>query len=160
MLVKNVARPAWPGVGAVTVALVFCVALAGLWAVRADPAGPSEGAARAAALSDPVVRAHLAQHDFDRMVTTPIDERTTRVAFFDGPRIVLEAAVPAHGRITNVNRYEDGHARVGSEVGQRVPVLAAILLLFLLATLRLPLHADREPRRASRWLPSSCRSCC
>lgn len=139
VLTRHGTRLAAPRRAPLVAALAFCIALAGLWVLRADPVRPSEGAARAAALSDPVVGAYLARHDFDRVLTTRLDEDSTRVAFFDGPRIVLEAAVPAHRPITNVNRYESGHVRVGSEVGQRVPVMAALLLLFLLATVRLPL---------------------
>ncbi len=123
-------------------ALAFCIALAGLAAFHSAEGGearPSERTARAAVLNDPAAGRHLARMGYDRVVSTPLDRRTIRVSFFDGGRIVLEAAVARGGSVTALNRYEDGHARVGSEVGQRVPVLAALLLLFLLATLRLPL---------------------
>jgi hypothetical protein len=124
----------------VLVAVAFCMALAGLLLLRPDPAGPPAHEARAVALSDPGVRGHLARHDFDRVVTAPLDRHTTRVAFFDGPRIVLEAAVPSGGRVTSVNRYERGKVRHGSEVGQSIPVLAVLLGVFMLATLRRPLR--------------------
>ncbi len=77
---------------------------------------------------------------FDRVVTTPLDDETIRVSFFNGRRVVLEAAVPGSGALIAVNRYEDGHARLGSEVGQSMAVLAAMLAAFMLATLRLPLR--------------------
>ena len=73
-------------------------------------------------------------------MTTPLDDETTRVSFFNGRRVVLEAAVSGSGAVVAVNRYEDGHARLGSEVGQSLAVLAAMLAVFLLATLRLPLR--------------------
>ena len=124
------------------VALVFCVALAALVALRAgdgSAARPSRDAAQAAVLSDPVARRHLARLGFDRVLTTPLDVRTTRISFFNGSRVVLEAAVPRQGAVTALNRYEDGNARLGSDVGQRAPALIGLLALFLLATLRLPL---------------------
>ena len=122
--------------------LAFCVALAVLAVSRADrnPAErPSDSAAHAAVLSDPVARQHLANMGFDRVETSALDEHTTRVSFFNGRRIVLEAAVPSKSAEITVKRYEDGHARIGSDVGQRPAVLAAMLALFLLVTLRLPL---------------------
>ena len=123
--------------------LVFVVVLAGIAWFRAGSgpsARPSESAAHAAVLSDPAAREHLARLGFDRVVTTPLDDETTRVSFFNGRRVVLEAAVPGSGAVVAVNRYEDGHARLGSEVGQSPAMLAAMLAVFLLATLRLPLR--------------------
>lgn len=120
------------------VALAFCLALGALMLVEGSEATPSQDA-QAGALNDPAVRSHLAENGFDRVVTTLLDESTTRVAFFDGTRVVLEAAVSRGGRVTALNRYDDRRARVGSEVGQRWPALTALVALFLLATLRLPL---------------------
>jgi hypothetical protein len=124
-------------------ALVFCAALAALAWGRADvgPSGrPSDSAVHAAAFSDPAARAHLARLGFDEVRTTPLDGHSTRVSFFNGSRIVLEAAVSRDTRVTNLIRYDDRYVRLGSEVGQRVPVLIALVALFLLATLRLPLR--------------------
>ena len=124
-------------------ALVFCAALGALAWARADagPGGrPSDSAANAAVFSDPAARAHLARLGFDEVRTTPLDRDSTRVSFFHGSRIVLEAAVSRDARVGNLIRYDDHYVRIGSEVGQRVPVLVALLALFLLATLRLPLR--------------------
>ena len=96
--------------------------------------------ARAGVMSDPAARRHLSRLGFDRVLTTRLDDQTVRVSYFAGQQVVLEAAVSANGRVTGLNRYEDGHARLGSEVGQRAPALAGLLALFLLATLRLPLR--------------------
>jgi hypothetical protein len=126
----------------VAAALVFCIALAALLAFRSGEGGaarPSESTARAAVTNDPVAGRHLARMGYDRVVSTPLDRQTLRVSFFDGERIVLEAAVARGGSVTALNRYEDSRARLGSEVGQRIPVLVGLLLLFLLATMRLPL---------------------
>ena len=107
--------------------------------LRDGAAQPAAGA-QAAALDTPAVRSHLARHGFDRVVTDRLDDETTRVAFFDGPRIVLEAAVPTRDEVTQVKRYEGGRALLGSEVGQTVPVLALMLVAFALATLRAPVR--------------------
>jgi hypothetical protein len=107
--------------------------------MRSGEPQPADSA-QAAALREPAVQSHLARHRYDRVVTARLDDETTRVAFFDGPRIVLEAAVPAPGEVMHVNRYEGSKARLGSEVGQTAPVLALMLLAFVLATLRAPLR--------------------
>jgi hypothetical protein len=129
--------------GFLVVALVFCIALAALVSTR-DGEGQHDrlpgGAAERAALSDPVVRRHVALHPFDRVRSAPLDERAVRVSFFDGRRIVLEAAVAPDGTVANVIRYSDGFVRVGSEVAQRPLMLATLVAVFLLATLRLPLR--------------------
>ena len=107
--------------------------------LRDGEAQPADGA-QAAALDTPAVRSHLARRGFDRVVTARLDDETTRVAFFDGPRIVLEAGVPRRGDVTHVKRYEGGRALLGSEVGQTAPVLALMLIAFALATLRAPVR--------------------
>jgi hypothetical protein len=125
----------------VVAVLVFCAALAALTVARADrnpSSRPSDSAAHAAALSDPAVQEHLARYGFDRVVTTPLDGTSTRVSFFEGRRVVLEAAVAADDTVTHLIRHGVGNARVGSEVGQRAPGLVGFTALFLLATLRLP----------------------
>jgi hypothetical protein len=120
---------------------VFAVAVAVLGALRADAPGPvlSSAQAEAAALRDPALRQALAE-GYTRVRTMPLDERTMRVSFFDGPRAVAEAAVRADGRVDAVIAHDGLHARVGSDVGQRPPVLAGLVALFLLATLRLPVR--------------------
>ena len=133
--------------GPLVVALVFCVALAALVWMRSDGGSQtrlSADEARAGVLGDPAARRHLSRLGFDRVVTTRLDGQTMRVSFFDGRQVVLEGAVSADGRVTALNRYEDGHARVGSEVGQRAPALAGLLALFMLAMLRLPVRQIRN----------------
>ena len=138
VLTRHGIRLGLPRLAPILVALVFFACLAALTLLRGDEPRPAPDA-EAAALGEPSVRSHLARRGFDRVVTASLDSETTRVAFFDGPRIVLEVAVPTRGEITNVNRYEDGQARLGSNVGQTLPVLAVLLLAFLLAVVRLPL---------------------
>ena len=120
---------------------MFCAVLVFL-VVAADRPAPSlpHDAAEAAALRDPVVRERLAGRSYDDVRTTALDRRLTRVSFFAGQRIVLEAAVARSGRVTNVIPYDEGYVRAGSEVGQRPLILAILTALFLLAALRLPLR--------------------
>ncbi len=142
VLTRHGTRLGAPGRTPILVALVFCVALAALVALRAgdgSAARPSRDAAQAAVLDSAPAREHLARLGFDRVVTTALDAGTTRISFFNGSRIVLEAAVPRRGAVTSLNRYENGNARLGSDVGQRGLALVALLALFGLATLRLPL---------------------
>jgi hypothetical protein len=126
---------------AIAGALVFCAALVSLVMASDRPAPAlSKSAAEAAALRDRVVRERFDGRAYDHVRITALDRRLTRVSFFAGSRIVLEAAVAPSGRVTNVLAYGDGYVRVGSGIGQRLPVLAALAALFLLAALRLPLR--------------------
>ena len=109
---------------------VFAVALALRWRrCTVSPASP--GAALAmiarsrAALDDASVRKYLAGAGFTRERVTPIDDRLVRVSFFDGPRIVLEAAVAPDGRRRATRSSTGaGYVRVGGEIAQRPLVLA------------------------------------
>lgn len=125
----------------IAVGLVFLVALALLVASDNRPAPVlSRSVAEKAALHDPVVRERFGGRSYDRVRTIALDRRLTRVSFFEGSRIVLEAAVAPSGRVTNVIPYEEGYVRAGSQVGQRPLILAMLTALFLLAGLRLPLR--------------------
>ena len=120
---------------------LFVVLLAGLTALRARtadeaPLGASE--AERAALDAAPVRAAL-KDGFTRVRTMPLDDRTMRISFFDGSRAVAEAAVDSDGKVRALITHDGRHARVGSEVGQGPPVLLGLLVLFAIATLRLPL---------------------
>jgi hypothetical protein len=97
-----------------------------------------------AALDDAAVRRHLAGSGFTRERVTPIDDRLVRVSFFDGARIVLEAAVAPDGRVTNAILHRPGDARIGGELAQRPLVLALLLALFALASAVAPLRSLRN----------------
>jgi Glycosyltransferase family 87 len=120
--------------------LVFVVSLAALAMLRGGVREPALTAARAerAALDSQEVRQALAG-GFTRIRTMPLDERTVRVSFFDGPRAVAGAAVGSDGRVQAVVSHDGLRAQVGSDVGQQPPVLAGLIALFLIATLRVPL---------------------
>jgi len=114
--------------------------VAALTILRGDAPAPvlTPAEAETAALDSPQVRAALAG-GYTRVRTMPLDGEAVRVSFFDGARAAAEAAVGADGRVDAVIEHDGLHARVGSDVGQRPVVLAALVALFLLATLRVPL---------------------
>jgi hypothetical protein len=119
---------------------LFVLAFVALTALRDESDGsrlePTQ--AEAAALNAPEVRTALA-NGFTRVQTMALDEDTVRVSFFDGPRAVAEAAVDPDGGVQTMITHDGLHARLGSDVGQRPPVLIGLVVLFLAATLRLPL---------------------
>lgn len=126
---------------AVAAVCVFAAAAIALTILRADEPAPvlSPAEAEAAALGDTAVVRALAG-GYTRVRTMPLDDSAVRVSFFDGPRAVAEAAVGAGGRVDAVIVHDGLHARVGSDVGQSLPVLAGLVVLFGLATLRLPVR--------------------
>jgi glycosyl transferase family 87 len=128
----------------VAVLALFALAFIALTALRdgSDGSRLKPAQAEAAALGAPEVRTAVAD-GFTRVQTMPLDDETVRVSFFDGPRGVAEAAVGPDGRVRALIVHDGLHARLGSDVGQRLPVLIGLVLLFLAATLRLPL-ARRE----------------
>ncbi len=132
---------------ALGIALLFAVALVILAALHRDPATaaqlPKDRAVRAA-LDDSSVRAYLSAHGFTRERVTPIDKQLVRVSFFDGSRIVLEAAVAPTGRVVSQILHKPGEVRVGSEIAQRPLVLALLVLVFALATAGLPVLSIRN----------------
>ena len=125
---------------AVTAVCVFALSVAALTILRGDAPVPvlTPAEAESAALDSPQVRAALAG-GYTRVRTMPLDGEAVRVSFFDGARAAAEAAVGGDGRVDAVIEHDGLHARFGSDVGQRPVVLAALVALFLLATLRLPL---------------------
>jgi glycosyl transferase family 87 len=136
-----------PGRTALAVVGVFAVALALLAAVHRGPGSParlSEDQAMRAALDDASVRTYLADTGFTRDRVTPIDDRLVRVSFFDGSRIVLDAAVAPDGRVTNQIPYRPGYVRVGGELAQRPLALALLLAAFALAMAVAPVRSMRN----------------
>jgi hypothetical protein len=119
---------------------VFAFSVAVLAALQGgrDELALTPAQSESAALDSPRVRQALA-HGYTRVLTMPLDQRTVRVSFLDGPRAVADAAVGTDGRVQVVITHDNQRARVGSEVGQSPPVLWGMVALFLVATLRVPL---------------------
>jgi hypothetical protein len=136
-----------PARAALGVVAVFAVALALLATLHGDAGsahGLSHDRAVRAALDDASVRRYLAGAGFTRERVTPIDDRLVRVSFFDGSRIVLEAAVAPDGRVASQIVHRAGDVRIGGEVAQRPLVLILMLAVFALATAVLPVRTVRN----------------
>jgi hypothetical protein len=131
---------------ALAILAVFCVALALLAVPRGGSSAERLPRARAAsaALADPEIRAYLSHSGYTRYRVTPLDRRLVRVSFFDGPKIVLDAAVAPDGNVPNRLFYRPGYVRAGSEAAQRPWMLLLFSALFLLATATLPLLSLRN----------------
>src|SRR5207247_4169053 len=124
----------------------FCVALALLVAARGDQSSGvrlSSEHALAAALANPDVRADLRQSGYTRHRVTPLDDRLVRVSFFNGGRIVLEAAVAPDGTVPQRIVYRPGYVRSGSETAQRPWMLLLLCAGFALATMTVPIRSLR-----------------
>jgi hypothetical protein len=135
------------GRGALTVVALFAVAVALLAALHREPGSKaqlSDPRAVQAVLDDVSLRSYLGGTRFTRERVTPIDDRLVRVSFFDGPRIVLDAAVAPDGRVTNQILYRPGYVRIGGEVAQRPLVMALLVGLFVLVTASVPLRGIRN----------------
>src|SRR5919108_4377477 len=108
---------------------VFAAALP-LLALRSDDSGshdrPSGDTAVRSALADPGVARYLKRNRYTRTRTIPLDDRDMRVSFFDGSRIVLDAAVAPDGTVPHTIEYQRGYVRAGNGTVQ-TPV--ALLLL-------------------------------
>jgi hypothetical protein len=146
--VGSFAAPALPRVGGkrlpIAVALaVFTIALVGL-TLRADhPGSPdrlSGAAATRSALTDRTIQRYLKRWGYTRTKTIPLDDQQMRVSFFNGPRIVLEAAVAPNGRVPHTLEYEPGYVRAGGRALQTPLALALLSLLFALCVGCVPLR--------------------
>jgi hypothetical protein len=130
-----------------TAAAVFVIACAGL-AVLHHRATPhyrlSAPAAIAAAKSDPQVSRYLRRVDFTRAESIPLDRTLRRVTFFDGPRIVLDAAVAPDRTVRFRQEHPPGITESGSPVANSPLMLALLTVLFLLSSAVLPLARARN----------------
>ena len=132
----------------VTVALVvFLVAWAGL-AILRDRTAPhyrlSTRAAIAAAQRDAQVSRYLKRFHFTRAESIPLDRTLRRVTFFDGPRVVLDAAVAPDRTVRFRQEHTPGVAESGSTVANSPLMLALLTALFVLSTAVLPLARLRN----------------
>jgi len=126
--------------------LVLAVAFAGLTATHREPRPPiSAAAAKRAVLAQPrTQRAFSHGEQWTRVAVTPVDSRTTRVTFFDGPRIVAEAAVSPRGHVVQFIDHRGLRVPYGAPLSHRAWLLAIGCVAFALATLVLPLRRLRN----------------
>lgn len=123
---------------------VFVVALALLAFVSSRPSAsgerPSSAEAVRAALAKPDIRRYLERSGYTRTRTIPLDDELMRVSFFDGPRIVLDAAVAKHGEVLHKLEYGPRYVRAGNPTIQTPLALLVFSAVFALALACVPLR--------------------
>lgn len=123
-------------------AAAFVVALATVAASdREAKSRVGKDEALRAALADAGLRKHLRSHPYDRTRITPLDDRSQRVTFFDGPRVVADAAVAPGPRVEATLEYRPGYVRSGSKELRGPAILLLLTGVFGLATLTRPLRS-------------------
>jgi hypothetical protein len=144
ILSTRLSRPA-PHAAVLTV-LAVCVLAVAIALIHHRPEQHlSKSAATAFALQDKGVREQLVDlGGWNRVRTSPLDDRLVRVSFFDGPRIVLDAAVARDGRVTNTAAFLPGRPRAGGEVAQHPLVLMLLVAAFLGVAAVSPLRSMRN----------------
>jgi glycosyl transferase family 87 len=125
--------------------LALALALSAL-AVLPGPAAArplSNREALRAALADSKLRQVVEGEGYTRYRVSTVDDELTRISFFDGPRVVLEAAMDERGQVVTRSNYL-ARSRYGTELANSPLVLALLTGLFLLATLSVPLRSMRN----------------
>ncbi len=130
-----------------TIAVVFVLCAAGLWVLHQQTKPHyrlSATAAIVAALANPEDRAFLAHHPAHTARVLPLDATTQRVTFFDGPRVVLDAAVGERSEVVATEEHVVGRPASGAALANSPWALVLLSGLFLLATLVVPLRRVRN----------------
>jgi hypothetical protein len=130
---------------AVTAGFVLCAA--GLWILH-QQAKPhyrlSATAAVAAARANSDDRKFLAHHPATSVRVIPLDAKLQRVTFFDGPQVVLDAAVGEHGEVLASEEHVAGVPASGAALANSPWILLLLSGVFLLATTVVPLRRLRN----------------
>jgi hypothetical protein len=129
------------------VAAVFAVCTAGLWVLHRESEPRyrlSAAAAVAAAKADEGDREFLSRHATDEARVIPLDATVQRVTFFDGPRVVLDAAVGQHGEVVASEEHTPGVPASGAAIANSPWVLTVLSAVFLLAVAVVPLRSVRN----------------
>jgi hypothetical protein len=104
----------------------------------------SAGAAVAAARANATDRRFLAKNPTNAVRVIPLDGELQRVTFFDGPQVVLDAAVGPHGEVRASEEHVAGQPASGAAIANSPWMLGLLTALFLLATTVVPLRALRN----------------
>jgi len=125
--------------------VVLLVAWAALSATRSTPRPLPRAAALHAVLANPKATHALS---LDRHWTSvrvgAVDATTTRVSFFDGPRLAAEVAVSPGGHVERFVLVRGLRAPYGAPLTHRPLVIVVGCLAFLLATAVVPLRRIRN----------------
>jgi len=131
----------------ILLAATFAVCAAGLWALHRESAPHyrlSAAGAIAAARRDASDREFLSRHPAGGARVIPLDRSVQRVTFFDGPRVVLDAAVNSRGEVIAREEHRPGIPASGAAIANSPWVLALLSCVFLLATGVAPLRRARN----------------
>jgi hypothetical protein len=125
--------------------LVLLASWAALSATRTTPRMLDRSVAVRAMLQNPRVARVLARGErWTRVQVGAVDGTTTRVTFFDGPRIVAQAAVRPHGALERFLDFRQLKVPYGVPLTYRPLTIAVTALAFLLATAVVPLRRLRN----------------
>jgi hypothetical protein len=124
---------------------VLLVATVGLLLARHNPRVPfTERVAVQMVLRDPGSANALGSLRWDRAAIGAVDASLERVAFFEGPQIVFQAAVQSDGRVTQSFDFVGRAAPYGSPLAYEPAVLVGLSVLCLLAAGVAPLRRRRN----------------
>jgi hypothetical protein len=126
-------------------ALVLLAAWAALSATRTSPRTLERSVAVRAVLTDARAGRALAHGErWTRVDVGAVDETTTRVTFYDGARLVAQAAVRRNGSVERFADVREDEVPYGVPLSYRPLTIAMAALAFLLATAVLPLRRLRN----------------
>jgi hypothetical protein len=131
----------------VAVAAVFVACALGLTLLHARSGRHyrlTAASAIAAARSYRGDREFLAKNATNGVRVIPLAGELQNVTFFDGPRVVLEAAVGPRGEVRSTQEHLAGAPLAGAAVANSPWMLALLSALFLLATMVVPLRRLRN----------------
>jgi Glycosyltransferase family 87 len=131
----------------VAAAIALAAAVAALSALQAGERHHyrlSAGAAIAAARRDASDRAFLAENPTTGVRVIPLDRSLQRVTFFDGPRVVLDAAVDGRGRVVAAEMHPPGGPDPGGTLTNSPWFLVLMGACFVLATAVVPMRRIRN----------------
>jgi hypothetical protein len=125
--------------------LVLLASWAALSAARTTPRTLDRSVAVRAMLQNPRVARVLARGErWTRVQVGAVDDTTTRVTFFDGPRIVAQAAVWPNGTVERFLDFREVKVPYGVPLTYRPLTIVVAALAFLLATAVVPLRRLRN----------------
>lgn len=132
-----------PGVAAL-VAFALAVPAFALLKAQTSPHYPdSQAKAARIAREDRQVARILADHPSTSVRVSPLDDTQQRVSFFDGPRLVIDAAVSPR-RVTHIAYHVAGTPESGSTIANAPRMLLLLTVLFILATATMPVLSMRN----------------
>ena len=89
-------------------------------------------------------REFLAHNPVNRVRVIPLDAELQRVTFFDGPQVVLDAAVGERGEVRAIEEHVAGAPASGAALANSPWILGLLSGVFLLATMVVPLSRIRN----------------